>query len=139
MKPPALWLVDHDPLVVARTPTLTTEGHDPCSAYVETFWLPVVGPTTTVLLRRFGAWLSAEPCFSIDLSELSKTIGLGEYQGGPTAAVVRALVRMQQFNLARVAHDQFQVVLPVPGLLDRQVRRLPPRLRSAHELAWREL
>jgi hypothetical protein len=137
----AHWVVDHDPLRVVPLPAVDPiAGHDPCGMYVETFWLPVVGPTTIVLLRRLGAWLSAEPAgLSLDLSELSKMIGLGEYRSGPTAGVVRALARMASFDLARpvdrpgVFGGEFQLILPVPSLLDRQVRRLPPSLRSTHE------
>ena len=29
-------------------PVIDELGHDPRSAYVETFWLPVLGPTTTI-------------------------------------------------------------------------------------------
>jgi hypothetical protein len=27
-------------------PTIDTLGHDPRSVYVETFWLPILGPTS---------------------------------------------------------------------------------------------
>src|SRR3954469_10018177 len=36
-------------------------GHDPRSAYVERFWLGVLGPSAIWLLRRLGAGLDAPP------------------------------------------------------------------------------
>src|SRR4051795_11241080 len=36
-------------------------GHDPRSAYVETYWLGILGPSTTWLLRLLVAGLEANP------------------------------------------------------------------------------
>ena len=33
-------------------PSVEADGFDPRSPYVETFWLPLLGPSTTLLLRR---------------------------------------------------------------------------------------
>ena len=44
----------HDPVVDRR-------GHDPRSAYVEQFWLGVLGPTATWLLRRLVAGFDHQP------------------------------------------------------------------------------
>ena len=35
-------------------PIIDTLGHDPRSEYVERFWLPTLGPTTLLLLRRIA-------------------------------------------------------------------------------------
>ena len=42
-------------------PALDAIGHDPRSAYVERFWLPLLGPSTTFLIRRITAALEASP------------------------------------------------------------------------------
>ena len=36
-------------------PVIDTVGHDPRSAYVETFWLPTLGPTALLLLRHLAS------------------------------------------------------------------------------------
>ena len=35
-------------------PILEVSGHDPRSRYVETFWLPTLGPTALLLLRHLA-------------------------------------------------------------------------------------
>ena len=38
-----------------QDPVIDELGHDPRSAYVEKFWLPVLGPSTIWFLRRLEA------------------------------------------------------------------------------------
>ena len=48
------------PIVTVRPwidPVVDDDGHDPRSRYVEQFWLGVLGPTATWLIRRFAAGL----------------------------------------------------------------------------------
>src|SRR5437868_13925243 len=53
-------------------------GHDPRSAYVERFWLGVLGPSAIWLLRRLAAGLDAEPAgFGLPPAETAQSIGLG--------------------------------------------------------------
>src|SRR5215831_455490 len=48
---------------------IDTVGLDPRSAYVETFWLGVLGPSTTWLLRRLVNGLEASPSgYDLDLT-----------------------------------------------------------------------
>ena len=53
---PAVTRVDPLPATVRVAPwddpVVDRRGHDPRSAYVEQFWLSVLGPTATWLLRR---------------------------------------------------------------------------------------
>ena len=35
-------------------PVIDTLGFDPRSIYVETFWLPTLGPTSVLLMRRIA-------------------------------------------------------------------------------------
>jgi len=60
-----------DPVVDAR-------GHPADSPYVEIFWLPILGPSATFLLRRLSLYLDMFPQgLPMDLSELSGQLGLG--------------------------------------------------------------
>src|SRR4029079_11787921 len=52
-------------------------GHDPRSAYVERFWLGVLGPSAIWLLRRLASGLDAEPAgFALPLADTAQSIGL---------------------------------------------------------------
>jgi len=86
-----------DPLVGPATLTITpwadpvidTLGHDPRSPYVEQFWLAILGPSTTWLLRRLAAGLEASPAgFELDLDETARSLGLGT-RGGRNAPFMR--------------------------------------------------
>ncbi len=57
------WLAGRDQMRVAyRRPRSTHAlGYAAASVYVETFWLPLVGPTALLALRRLDAWLANAP------------------------------------------------------------------------------
>ena len=65
--------------VVAWTdPVIDTLGHDPRSWYVEQFWLPVIGPTSTWLMRRIVARFDSDPGgFDLDLDDTARGLGSG--------------------------------------------------------------
>src|SRR5690349_17318456 len=51
-------------------PVVDAVGHDPRSPYVEHFWLGILGPSTTWLLRRMAAQFDTQPDgFELDLHE----------------------------------------------------------------------
>jgi hypothetical protein len=53
-------------------------GHDPRSAYVERFWLGILGPSTTWLLRHMAARLDASPeGFDLDLAATAQALVWG--------------------------------------------------------------
>jgi hypothetical protein len=113
-------------------------GHDPRSTYVERFWLGILGPSTTWLLRRLAAGLEANPAgFDLPLAETARALGLGD-KGGRHSPFVRALTRCCQFDLAQ-AHGEgvLAVRRKVPPLNRRQVARLPVHLQEAHR-QWQE-
>ena len=59
-------------------PVIDRLGHDPRSAYVERFWLAILGPSTTWLLRRLAAGLDASPDgFDLNLAVTARSLGLG--------------------------------------------------------------
>ncbi len=113
-------------------------GHDPRSPYVETYWLAVLGPSTTWLLRRLAFRLEAEPDgFSLDLAETARSLGLGA-RGGRHSPFVRALDRCVAFELARrVDDDNLAVRRRLPPLSRRQVQHLPASLQQSHR-RWQD-
>jgi hypothetical protein len=109
-------------------------GFDPRSRYVETFWLGVLGPSTTWLLRRIAAAFDASPeGFEMALGDTARALGLGD-RGGRNSPFLRTVNRMIQFELAKVAGvDSLAVRRRLPPLTHRQTVRLSPALQDAHE------
>lgn len=113
-------------------PVIDTLGHDPRSLYVETYWLPTLGPTTLLLLRRLAACFEQHPD-GVDLSlvETSQSLGLG-IRAGRSSPLQRSLNRLVQFDLAREQDDGMEIRRYVPPVNRRHVRRLPPHLQESH-------
>jgi hypothetical protein len=126
-----------DTLIVQPWPDTVVDhtGHDPRSPYVEQFWLAVLGPSTTWLLRYFAALFDRWPDgFEINLDDTARAIGLVN-QTGRGSPFARALSRSVQFNLAQPFGFGLAVRRRVPPLSARQIQHLPAPLQSAHE-AW---
>jgi len=119
-------------------PVVDLLGHDPRSTYVERFWLAILGPSTTFLMRHVAAALELHPDgFDLDLADAAKSLGLGT-RGGHGAPFVRALARSGQFHLSRAAGGaDLAVRRRIPPLTRQQVLRLPPALRDEHD-AWQQ-
>jgi hypothetical protein len=113
---------------------LERTGFDPRSPYVERFWLGIIGPSVTWLVRRVAAGFDASPTgFEMPLGETARALGLGD-PGGRNSAFFRTLNRMVQFDLARVSGpSELEVMRRLPPLSRRQVARLSPALQEAHE------
>lgn len=112
-------------------------GHDPRSRYVERFWLGVLGPCTTWLLRRIADELEASPSgFTMDLADTAAGLGVG-MRGGRNSPFVRALGRLCQFELAQLQGDVLAVRTRVPSLSRRHIIRLPETLKDAHD-EWQQ-
>jgi hypothetical protein len=113
-------------------------GFDPRSAYVETYWLGILGPSTTWLLRRLVAGLEVAPDgFELPLAETARQLGLGD-RGGRNSPFLRAIARTTQFDLARPEGDAILAVRRrIPPLNRRQQLRLSPALQEAHR-RWQE-
>ena len=123
-------------------PIIDTLGHDPRSLYVETFWLPTLGPTALLLMRRLAACFDAHPDGAeMPVAETSQSLGLGVREGR-NAPLWKSLNRLVQFDLARSAEEtlpgapeipEVEVRRHVPPVNRRHVRRLPPHLQAAHD------
>lgn len=106
--------------------------HDPRSGYVETFWLPVLGPSTTLLVRRLAERFDASPTgFELDSAAMGVDLGLGSKVSG-RSGIVRTLDRCVTFKLAEFRGDILHVRRRLPTLSLRQTRKLSPRLRELH-------
>lgn len=114
-------------------PVIDSLGHDPRSHYVETYWLGILGPSTTWLLRRLVSALEASPAgFELPLADTARCLGLGD-KGGRNSPFTRALTRLVQFDLAQPrGHAELAVRRKVPPLNRRQVQRLPDVLQAQH-------
>ena len=119
----------HDPVVEAV-------GHDLRSPYVERFWLALLGPSTTLLLRHLAAALEAAPDgVDLDLEDTARALGLG-MRGGASSPFLRAIARTGQFHLARPdGPGAIALRTRIQTLTHHQAERLPPALRDEHE-AW---
>jgi hypothetical protein len=108
-----------------------TVGFDPRSAYVEQFWLGILGPSTVWLLRRIATGFDHFPNgFEMPIGDTAGALGLAA--GGRNSPFTRTLVRCIQFNMARQEPYGIGVRRLIPPLSERQVGRLPASLRAAH-------
>ena len=135
--PPALFSSPTLALRPWADEVIDTLGFDPRSSYVERFWLPILGPSTTWLLRRVArAFDRAPEGFDLPLADTARELGLGD-KGGRHSPFLRALFRSCQFDMARVVESTLEVRRRLPPLNRRQLQRLPEALASEHR-AWQE-
>jgi hypothetical protein len=114
-------------------PVIDKLGYDPRSLYVELFWLGVLGPTSTWLMRRLAAGLDEQPQgFHLESDVMARALGLGGHSGRH-APFQRALARCVKFELAtRPAPATFAVRRRMPPLSRRHLVRLPPVVQESH-------
>ena len=113
-------------------PVIDAVGLDPRSSYVEKFWLSVLGPSTTLLMRRFADGLEASPAgFELSLLDTARALGLGgDSRHSPFG---RAITRCCQFELAQAPEEGVLAVRrKLPPLSRRQIERLPESLQLEH-------
>ena len=120
-------------------PVIDEVCYDPRSAYVETFWLAVLGPSTTWLLRHLAIRLEESAGgIEIDVEDTARSLGLGE-RLGPNAPFARTLKRCVDFDMAEWRGPGLLAVRRVlPPLARRHLRRLPESLQARHEAAQHE-
>ncbi|MEP6623868.1 MAG: hypothetical protein ABJC79_05470 [Acidimicrobiia bacterium] len=120
-------------------PIIDTLGHDPRSEYVERFWLPTLGPTSVLLLRRLATVFDRNPNgVTVEIGELSQSLGLG-VRTGTSSPLARSLDRLTQFELAcTTAPQAFAVRRNLPPINRRHIHRLPESLQREHN-EWVEI
>ncbi|MCX7621882.1 MAG: hypothetical protein N2037_13690 [Acidimicrobiales bacterium] len=119
-------------------PVLDTVGHDPRSAYVERFWLGVMGPSTVWLIRHLADGLERAPSgFTLNLLDTARILGLAS-NGGRINSLLNAIERSCLFGAARFdGTGTLAVHRRLPPLNQRQITRLPESLRRQHQ-QWQE-
>ena len=117
-------------------PVIDAVGHDVRSPYVEQFWLGVLGPSATWLLRRLVRGLEAEPDgFELDLALTATELGLGT-RSGRHSPFFRSIERCCRFGAAHLHDEQtLRVRRKLPPLTRMQIARLPAALQETHQ-AW---
>lgn len=108
-------------------------GYDPRSMYVETCWLPILGPTATWLYRRLGSWAEYNPDgLSLDMTDLAVSLGLGEGLGR-NSLLNKGIERLTRFEVARWDVGQLAVRTALPALPERYAERLSYSSRRLHD------
>ena len=111
-------------------------GYDARSAYVERFWLGILGPSATWLLRRLVDGLEAAPDgYDLDLAQIATELGLGA-RSGQNSPFVRTIERCARFGVIElVGSTELRVRRKLPPLTRFQLSRLPAHLQEEHP-AW---
>ena len=132
---PALSTVAGDRLRIVAwvDPVADPHGMHPCSRYVELYWLGIIGPSTTWLLRRLSYGLEVNGRgFDLPLEETARSLGIGDRMG-KNSPFRRALQRLVTFELARPhGAGELAVRTRIPPLPLRHLSRLPESLQSSH-------
>jgi hypothetical protein len=113
--------------------TVESLGFGARSDYVEWFWLPVLGPSATWLLRRIDFGFEDYPDgYVLDSQATSRALGVAarEHAG---AIFGRAVSRLQMFGVAQSGRGALAVRRVLPPVSQRHLDRMPPHLREAHE------
>lgn len=133
---PAPLLLPSDRLHVRPWPDVVIDevGHDPRSPYVERFWLGLLGPTATWLMRRLAAGLEEAPAgFELDVAGTANELGIGN-RAGQNSPFLRSLQRCCRFGAADLVDEStLRVRRKLPPLTRAQIERLPESLRESHE------
>jgi len=113
-------------------PVVDDDGFDPRSRYVELFWLGVLGPTATWLVRRLVAGLEQSPeGYELDLAVTARALGLS-YTAGRSSPFSKALQRCVMFGLAHPIDSGLAVRRRIPAISLRHLQRMPEPLQAAH-------
>ena len=113
-------------------PVVDQRGHDPRSTYVERYWLGVIGPTATWIMRRFAECFDAQPDgFVLDLDHTATSMGLS-FTRGAASPFGKALHRCVMFGIAQPTSDGFTVRRRLPSVAQRHLRRLPDDVQAEH-------
>ena len=105
-------------------PLVEQHGFLPTSDYVEVCWLPVLGPTATLLYRRLGSWAVGQPNGTpVDMVDLGVSLGLGESLNR-SGLLYRGLSRLVQFDVTRWDQGALAVRRALAPLTEKRMRNL---------------
>lgn len=129
-------------VVAWRDPMVDEHGHPADGEYVEWFWLPVLGPTATWLVRRLAVHAAHEPDGGlVDVADLAASLGVA-WQPDCDGPFARALSRCVMFGACAPVADvaaTLAVRISMPQLPVRHLMRLPTTLREMHTEWLREI
>ena len=97
--------------------------------YVEEVWSEFIGPTATILARRFGRIMEEHPGGAeVDLVALASGVGVQR------STAVKALERLHRFEIVHLSHDKSVVCVSgfAPSVRGGRVLRLTERGRLLH-------
>jgi hypothetical protein len=112
-------------------PVVESVGFDPRSPYVETCWLPILGPTATWLYRRLGSWVN-ESATVVDTTDLAVSLGLGEGLGR-NSMLAKGVGRLAVFGAAEWRGDTYAVRRALAPLPESMATRLSESGYHAHK------
>jgi len=97
------------------------------------FWLPVLGPSATMLMRRFAdEWADEPEGFELDLDTVAISLGLGTSSSRHTP-MQRSLDRCVRFGLVKSTEvGTVAVRRRMPPVARRHLLRLPISLQERH-------
>ena len=123
-----------------KDPSIDDSGFDIRSAYSETFWLPILGPSVVWLMRLMASSLEDEPdMFTLDFDEAARSLGM-RFNGGRNSPFNRSLCRVVTFSMGiMVDEDTLAVRRVLPQLRSNQLQRLSPALQSRHRNELRRI
>ncbi len=95
------------------------------------WWLPIIGPTASVLAYRFARHAAhCDACWPTD--DLAHKVGLA----GNRCKLWQSLDRLHRFHVATfVSTDTLTIRLWLPALSERQLARLPEPMAAAYRPA----
>ncbi len=129
-----LWSEDHPYLTIELD---VDEGeHALTSSYVERFWLPVLGPTSIVLLRHLGRIRETQDPLAhvsviVRVEVLAFELGLGVGGVGKNSPLQRTCKRLVDFGVARFDAGTLYVRRSLPDVPERLQGKWPPGLLKA--------
>lgn len=129
----------HNQLTLTVTPwqdaTVESLGFAARSDYVEWFWLPVLGPSATWLLRRIDFGFDEFPAgYTLDVRATAQALGVAA-RDDAGSIFGRAITRLNTFGIAHGSSGTFAIRRVLPPVSQRHLARMPEHLRSAHQ-AW---
>src|SRR5579875_2317088 len=118
-------------------PVVESAGVDARSDYVEKFWLPLLGPSATWLVRRLAEGLEVNAGgYECSPAELAWSLGLG--RNGRSRTLLRTLRRGADFGVLRLdGQGELSARRKLAPLSLRQIGRLPASLQEAHRV-WQD-
>ena len=129
-------LIHHGRMMITpwHDAALRDHGFPTLSRYVEWYWLPILGPTALLALRRMASafeWYSNG--YECHVEELASSLGL-TYTDGTHNPFTRAVSRLMYFGVVRGTAHSLDVRTHLPIVPHAHLTRLHPGLQASHDV-----